>query len=222
MNNTSETITELPCNEKHVNFEKLLDFLHTYYQMFLIIVGCMGNSMTIIIFWRTKLAHSSRTSFYLISLAVSDNAMLANILLTWLDKKGILPDAMSINKVSWVCKFSNYIGYVINFVSCGLVVAFTVQRLCSICFPFRVNRHNLESKSKFVVLLLFLSGCVIYSYQLYIQDIRYDEIKSYTNDTLSENVSYCWAKKNYGDQAEKFAIYDSLITLIFPFLGKII
>lgn len=52
-----------------------------YYQIIIIVLGLIGNSITIVIFWRTKLTHSRKTSFYLISLAVNDIAFLITILI---------------------------------------------------------------------------------------------------------------------------------------------
>lgn len=208
------------CQDYHINFEYFEYFLEIYYKMFLIIFGCMGNSMTIIIFWRTKLARSLRSSFYLISLAISDIAMLLVLLLQYLDAHNLLPEKLSIKNSSIICKGSQYLGFVFNFVSCGLVLAFTVQRLVIIVFPLRVHGYTMESKSKIFVFIIVLIGCVLYSYYLNIYDIVYDVVQDNMNRTSV--ISHCWTKKGFEETAEIFAIVDSVITLIFPFLGLLI
>ncbi len=145
------------CKDDHKNFQYLKEFLEIYYTLFLIIFGCMGNSMTIIIFWRTKFAHSLRTSYYLICLAITDTAFLLCLLLTWLDKMNLLHDSISVQKNSILCKSSQYLGLVFNFVSCGLVLTFTMQRLCIIVFPLRGHKHTMESKSKIIVFLVIIN-----------------------------------------------------------------
>ena len=153
----SSNLSDILCKDKHVYFHKFDNFLATYYTLFLIIFGCMGNSMTIIIFWRTNFAHSLRTSYYLICLAITDTAfLLVNLLIKYLDTNEHLPDMLAVSKNSFVCKFSNYLSFVINFISCGLVLTFTMQRLFIIVFPLRSHKHTMESKSKlFVALVLF-------------------------------------------------------------------
>lgn len=51
----------------------------TYYQLFIILIGFIGNTITIIIFSRTKQT-PRKTSFFLISLAVNDILCLLTIL----------------------------------------------------------------------------------------------------------------------------------------------
>ena len=183
-------------------------YLDTYYQLFIIIIGLMGNSMTIIIFWRTKLAHSKKTSFYLISLAVSDIAFLITLLINFIDAFTLIKLT---SKYSYFCKFITFIGFTIAFLSVGLVLAFTVQRLCSICFPLSVNKFNLERRSKAIVVSLIIIGCLIYAYNLTIYDVE-----------IENEETICRAKSGFENQAERFFFFDSLLTLIIPFFGLLV
>ena len=208
MNETNST-----CEDAHPFLFNFGAFLKDYYRLFLIIFGTIGNSITILIFWRTKLTHSSRTSFYLISLAISDMVFIILLLFQYLDTYELLPIYLSIKGRTNLCKGSIYIGYITNFVSCGLVLAFTVQRLCSICFPLRVNKYNMESRSKIVLIVLIAFGFILYSYTLRIYDSVFD---------VKTNTSYCWVRSEFADNAEVFNFVDSLVTLVLPFLGLLI
>ncbi len=209
MNQTSNDT----CKDHHVYFQIFDDFLKIYYTLFLIVFGFMGNSMTIIIFWRTKFAHSLRTSYYLICLAITDTAFLLCLLLKWFGDMDSLPSSISPKKNSLLCKSSQYLGLVFNFVSCGLVLTFTMQRLCIIVFPLRGHKHTMESKSKIIVGLLIILGFGIYSYYPIMYDVIYDGDLKKTS---------CSIKSEYGTTAEIMNIVDSCITLIFPFFGLLI
>lgn len=106
---TNET-SQSSCEDSHTFFANLNYFMETYYKMFLIIFGCMGNSMTIIVFWRIKFAHTLRISFYLICLAITDTVMLLMLLWHYLDDMDLLHDSLSIHKVSIICKGTQYLG----------------------------------------------------------------------------------------------------------------
>jgi hypothetical protein len=196
------------CAQEHAILENLTHFLNTYYKLFVIIFGIVGNSICIFIFWRSKLAHSNRTSFYLICLAISDIAFLLVLIVQYLDETKVF---LSISKIGLVCKVVIYLGYVINFVSLSLVLAFTVQRLCSICFPLKYFNRKIESNSKLIVAVFIFLGCLLYSYPFYIYHVS--DISS-TNSTVE---MCCLPREGSEDSAEIFNFVDSLITLVFPF-----
>ena len=68
-----------------INHQPDIDLIHpyvklfsTYYQIFIFVFGLIGNTITIIIFSRTKQT-PRKTSFYLISLAVNDILCLITV-----------------------------------------------------------------------------------------------------------------------------------------------
>jgi len=191
--------------------KELTRFLNIYYQIFMISVGLVGNMVTIYIFWKTKLTHSRRTSFYLITLAISDCGFLVVLLFQYLDRNGYL---FTISTSRVICKLTFYFSYVFNFYSCVLVLAFTVQRLCSIRFPLRFNLKKIETRSKIAIAFLFLIGCCIYMFSLFIFDLVEEELAPLSQE--------CRARDGYENLAERFNFFDSLITLILPFLGLLI
>jgi hypothetical protein len=105
MNSTSNidnlTSDNNNCKFEHVYLEEFTNFLNYYYKLFVILFGILGNLICIFIFYRSKVAHSSRTSFYLISLAVSDIAFLLTLLFQYLDETKVF---LTLNKYGFACK----------------------------------------------------------------------------------------------------------------------
>lgn len=114
---------------------------------------------------------------------------------------------MNWNKYDIVCNLNTYLHLVFNFISCGIVLTFTVQRLCSICFPLRFNSSTLQRRSKFFFIALVILGFLIYS-------PIWSKFESYENS--------CRGVPEYVDFIERFMFIDSLLTLIIPFLGLLI
>lgn len=192
----------------------IVKFLNTYYQLFIVFIGIIGNSTTIIIFWRTKLAHSKRTSFYLINLAISDIVYLLLILFFYLDQNQYW---RTVSDYRIICKLYTSLCFIVNFLSCILVLTFTVQRLCCICYPLRTDYL---SRSKLVVGILLIFACIFYSYPLFIYDIEVD---------IKDNKTVCKAKNSVPgwnidaeSLAEQLNFVDSVFTLVIPFFGLVI
>ena len=61
-------------NNQSVYYYPVVENLSKIYQLFIIVIGLIGNTITIVIFGRTKqkLRRTSDTAFYLISLAIID------------------------------------------------------------------------------------------------------------------------------------------------------
>lgn len=210
MNNTQSRDDEVDCANVYSYLEEFTYFLNTYYKIFVIIFGILGNSICIFIFWRSKLAHSNRTSFYLISLATSDIAFLLTLLFQYLDETRFF---ITISRFALICKTLTYLGFVINFLSCSLILTLTVQRLCSICFPLKFFNTKIESRSKLIVGSLILIGLVLYFYLFYIYDVKNISIKNNTIELA------CLPQYGYEKSAEVLMFVDSIITLVIPFFA---
>jgi hypothetical protein len=198
----------------------LAKFLTAYYQIFIITIGLFGNTLTILLFSTTKLTHLRRTRFYLINLAFSDTGYLLIILFQYLDSNEIL---LTISNYAFICKSSVYVTYIFNFLSCGLVLTFTVQRFCSICFPLSINMSNMERRSKIFIVILLLFSFLFYSFSLFLFDLEIQHEESTSNNTLSSNnIKFCKAKHAFENTVERLNFFDSLFTLVIPFLGLLI
>ncbi len=112
--------SNVTCHQEYPRLDAIVDFLLKYYQLFLIIFGFMGNLLTIIVFWRTKFAHSLRTSYYLICLAMSDILFLVLLSFNYLELAPqrfnitnpeivFVPDFLNTDTNAWRCKIKQYL-----------------------------------------------------------------------------------------------------------------
>nr|QVK45780.1 G protein-coupled receptor [Proales similis] len=176
--------------------------IQLWYQIFLIIFGFLGNSITVFILWRTKITLSKRIGIYLISLAVSDTGFLLNLLIQmiseyWVDSKT--------HAYSVLCKSNTFFGFLLNYFSVMLVLAFTLQRFASIRFPLHQDILQLERKSKFIIPGILLVGCLFFSVTFALYGIEKGQCKG-TNEFLAEMISFA----------------DALLTLIIPFFAILV
>ncbi len=193
---------------KEFNLESIstaLQHYEKYYKAFIIIVGLVGNFMTIVIFARSRIAHSNRTSFYLISLAISDICFLISLFVSLLD------DFNAISPNSYVCKSMVYTQFVFTFVSCVIVLTFTAQRLCVIRFPLRSNLLN-QKRSRNIFISLFIFGLFFYSPNLVFYDMIENPMGKFE----------CSCPKHLSRLAEILTNIDTIFTFIIPFFGMLI
>ena len=114
--------------------------LYAYLTPLVIIIGVIGNSLSLAVF-TSKMMRKLSASYYLASLAASDNIVLVtHVLIEWL-KVGLpyWPGGRSTNVVGYVglCETQLLVSYVFRFLSAWLIVIFTVERYIGVCRPLR-------------------------------------------------------------------------------------
>jgi hypothetical protein len=206
--------------------DDLLDILTIWYRAFIILFGIVGNSLTILIFLRTKQKHSLRTSYYLTRLAVSDICFLLMLSIRYVNEVDsewfFYLDWY--NTQPWVCKVSTYLSQIFTFISCVYVLAFTAHRMCVICFPFSITEHRVKRWSKILISSSFVFGFTFYSVLLFFYNVvdDADELGNSTNSTNTSLRKYCSGEKRHQTILDYFNWVDSLFTFIIPFFGMII
>ena len=86
--------------------EELLLALQLYYTPVLVILGCVGNTLSVFVFFGTKLKKLS-SSYYLAALAVSDTVFLVTEFITWLNMVDV-----PLFKQSGFCELAVYFSHV--------------------------------------------------------------------------------------------------------------
>ncbi|KAH3741913.1 type-1 angiotensin II receptor B-like [Dreissena polymorpha] len=119
----------------------------------IMIVGLLGNILTVIILLRQSRKLAS-TALYLLTLALSDSVMLLNSpLRNWMFRGLDMKDVRHLSEMG--CKFSVFFTYTsVQYSSCVLV-AVTLERLVSIVWPHRV-RLGCTTRASGVVLVILL------------------------------------------------------------------
>lgn len=153
------------------------EFLYHYYIPTIVIFGCIGNILSVIVFCRTKLRKLS-SSYYLAALGISDTIFLLVAFATWLNFVNI-----NIYNQRMFCEFFTYLSGLCSFLSVWFVVAFTVERYIAVQYPLKRQSMCTVKRACTVLVCLFVSGCFInIPYFMYASPILSKEINDYICD----------------------------------------
>jgi 7 transmembrane receptor (rhodopsin family) len=160
---------------------KVGDFLTHYYTPALVFVGSIGNILSVIVFFKTKLRKLS-SSYYLAALGISDTCFLIGAFVSWLNYINI-----NIYNQNYYCQFFTYISGLCSFLSVWFVVAFTVERFIAVLYPLKRQTMCTVKRACSVLIGLFLLGCVIsVPYFVYAAPQYSDYLKDYVCDVREE------------------------------------
>ncbi|XP_038216912.1 neuromedin-U receptor 1-like isoform X2 [Zerene cesonia] len=123
--------------------------LFVYYTPVLILLGSIGNLLSVYVFFNSKLRLQS-TSQYLSALAISDTIFLLQLLAPWLSAVSVT----SIFYTGGFCQVFVYLSYVSCCLSAWLVVAFTIERFVAVLYPLRRNAWCTVKRARHVIILL--------------------------------------------------------------------
>lgn len=84
----------------------ILQLIQLYYMPVLVILGCVGNTLSVLVFFGTKLKKLS-SSYYLAALAFSDTGFLVAQFITWLNLVNV-----PLFKKSGFCEMAIYFSHV--------------------------------------------------------------------------------------------------------------
>jgi hypothetical protein len=134
---------------------QLGDFLTHYYTPFLVFFGSIGNILSVIVFFKTKLRKLS-SSYYLAALGISDTCFLLGAFASWLNYVNI-----NIYNREYYCQFFTYISGLCSFLSVWFVVAFTVERYIAVLYPLKRQTMCTVKRTCMVLAGLIVVGCLI-------------------------------------------------------------
>ncbi|KAK2148427.1 hypothetical protein LSH36_498g00061 [Paralvinella palmiformis] len=148
-----EPLMEFPAYRLHKR-------LITYLPPILILLGTIGNVLSVIILSRRSLRKQS-TYFYLATLSSADTVVLyVGLLRIWLGE--ILGQDIR-DRSDWSCRIISFLGYTISDFSGWLIIAVTLERFFAVRYPFRVSGSRGRQRALKVVgamlLLMSLVNC---------------------------------------------------------------
>ncbi|CAK9295875.1 unnamed protein product [Gordionus sp. m RMFG-2023] len=173
------------------NIEIILRFFNTYYTIFIIILGLLGNSLSIAVILSTNsILHKSgfnknfklrkrkvrNTSswpcssyyYYLAAVAMADSGFLICLFIVWLTYLNI-----NLYNRNGICQIVVYLTYVFSFVSVWLIVAFTIERFIAIYFPFQRPSVCTVKRAKMNIIIIVTIGFILYPFILFSAGIIY-------------------------------------------------
>lgn len=176
--------------------DQVAEFLNIYYTPPLVILGSIGNLVSVFVFYSSKLRQQS-TSQYLSALALSDTLFLFQLLFPWLK-------AVQINGLfhhQGFCQVFVYISYVTCCLSAWLVVAFTVERFVAVLYPLRRNAVCTVTRARHVIGSIAAAALLLNLPVLWF-------VMPQPND--------CNIDVTYLDHAERFNAVDTAVSFTIP------
>lgn len=116
---------------------------------FIIVVGIIGNALSLIIWSNGKRCKTLPGSIYLIALAVSDNFVLC-LTATYYAVEFVF-DIHLTNLNLFLCKFLNTTWHFTLLVSTWIVVCLTVERVIAVRWPLKASRWTNKKQSVIVI-----------------------------------------------------------------------
>lgn len=180
---------------------QMVTSFYLYYTPILVILGVIGNLVSIYVFYISKLRLQS-TSQYLSALALSDTVFLLQLTPPWLSAAQIT----GIFYRGGFCQVFVYISYVSCCLSAWLVVAFTLERFVAVIYPLKRNAVCTVARARYVIVSIVLGSII-----LNIPVIRFA--------VPSQND--CNIDREYLDHAARFNLVDTIVSFTIPLAGII-
>ncbi|EAA10464.2 AGAP005001-PB [Anopheles gambiae str. PEST] len=192
----------LNLTETEVVMELIGNFLNFYYMPLLVVVGSIGNILSVLVFFNTKLKKLS-SSYYLAALGISDTCYLVGLFVTWLSFFQV-----HIYTREPYCQLFTYTSGVSSFLSVWYVVAFTFERFIVVRYPLKRQSWCTVRRAKTIIACLTMVGSVHSVPYIFYAGTQYSE---------RSNVTICDMRKEYTSQMEIFNYIDTVIVFVVPF-----
>ena len=194
--------------------EDNFDLIGSIGAMLIVVLGTVGNGLTIAMMRRARMK-SSVATVYLLALAVADTGLL------WIGAgHWWISTAFKINirdMDTWLCKFHYFFITYFSMLPAWILVFVTVQRMLIVAFPFKVKVIATRKKAyiSLVVLCIALAAYGIY-HLIYADLVTVAVVKG-------RPIRKCLFKREITEFHFKYYNYIALMaTLLLPFLSLLI
>ncbi|XP_053661680.1 growth hormone secretagogue receptor type 1-like [Anopheles marshallii] len=185
-----------------VYYAEVLSVINFYYVPALVLFGSIGNVLSVLVFFKTKLRKLS-SSYYLAALGLSDTFYLIGQFVAWLN---LVDLKIYIQEIC--CRFFTFSSSLCCFLSVWFVVAFTVERFIAVLYPLKRQTMCTVRRAKIVIFALTIAGIFI---SLPIFFFASPQFSVSMNDTICDIV------QEYKDQAAMFNFLDFILVFVVPF-----
>ncbi|XP_063702362.1 galanin-like G-protein coupled receptor npr-9 [Culicoides brevitarsis] len=198
----------LDTNNTILNYaENIGDILVFYYTPVIVFVGIIGNILSVLVFFRTKLRKLS-SSYYLAALGMSDSCFLVLAFISWLNFAEI-----HIIHHNVTCQLFFYLQGVCSFLSVWYVVAFTVERFIAVLYPLK--RQSMCTVRRAVIVLCGLTVLALFfcaPLLFFVQPVYHAE----------SNMTLCDIGEDYRHPMKVFNYIDTVLVFVIPFTGIVV
>ncbi|KAK4294119.1 hypothetical protein Pmani_033229 [Petrolisthes manimaculis] len=183
----------------------LVYHLLLYYIPTVVVLGLIGNMVSISVFLRTRLRRRS-SSFFLAAMAGSDSASLVLLAARWLFNNSYLPSlALTVLDSDVGCKIINYVGSTVTSIGVWLTVAYTLERCVAVQFPLRRRSMCTVGRAKTTIMGIVMFSAASYLYIPFIY--------GHSNKFVG-----CGIYTEYQDVLVTFSVAEMTIMFFLPFL----
>ncbi|XP_050098279.1 neuropeptides capa receptor-like [Anopheles aquasalis] len=183
-------------------YAEVLSVINFYYVPALVLFGSIGNVLSVLVFFKTKLRKLS-SSYYLAALGLSDTFYLIGQFVAWLN---LIDVKIYIQEIC--CRFFTFSSTLCCFLSVWFVVAFTVERFIAVMYPLKRQTMCTVKRAKIVIVALTICGFLI---SLPIFFFASPQFSAPMNETLCDIV------QEYKEQAAVFNFLDFILVFVVPF-----
>ncbi|XP_055606082.1 neuropeptides capa receptor [Uranotaenia lowii] len=183
-------------------YAELLSVINFYYIPALVLFGSIGNILSVLVFFKTKLKKLS-SSYYLAALGLSDTCYLVGLFVPWLNLIDI-----KIYTLEGYCQFFTFFSNLCSFLSVWFVVAFTVERFIAVMYPLKRQTMCTVRRAKIVISALTLIGVFISLPVIFFASPQYSP---------AMNETICDMPEEYKDQMTMFNYLDTILVFVVPF-----
>lgn len=131
---------------------EISQWLFKYYTPVIAITGTIGNILSVLVFFRTKLKKLS-SSYYLTALGISDTGYLVIAFINWLIVLNI-----NLYNRNYLCQLFTFLVGLWSALSVWFVVAFTVERFIAVLYPLKRQTMCTVRRAKSVLFFLVIYG----------------------------------------------------------------
>lgn len=189
---------------------KFVDFMITfsenaylYYTPLLTVTGIIGNIVSVMVFFRTRLRKLS-SSYYLSALCISDTGFLLVNFLLWLSLFNI-----NIYNRNGCCQLFTFLSGFCSALSVWFVVAFTIERFIAVIYPLKRQTMCTVKRAKSVLIaLIFVSA---------IHSLPLVALSAPAYTTTEPSTIVCEINKGYEVNCIPYLYYNFLSYLYFTF-----
>ncbi|XP_055536050.1 growth hormone secretagogue receptor type 1-like [Wyeomyia smithii] len=190
-----------------IYYAELLSMINFYYIPALVLFGSIGNVLSVLVFFKTKLKKLS-SSYYLAALGLSDTCYLFGLFVPWLNLIDI-----KIYTLDVYCQFFTFFSNLCSFLSVWFVVAFTVERFIAVLYPLKRQTMCTVRRAKMVISALTLIGVFISLPVIFFASPQYSP---------AMNETICDMPEEYKDQMTVFNYLDTILVFVVPFTAIVV
>ena len=188
---------------RYVVLERIIHMLNLFGIPSIIVIGIIGNTLSIVTLSCSYLRHQSST-VYLAFLSTVDTGFLVSLTFVWLRYLNV----HSFVRTGW-CRFVIYTMYVYSFLSVWTVVSFTFERYVVVYHPLRKNSLCTRRRARMVVSSLVVLAVVLYSFSLWTSGVL---------EMPLLKTGMCMALPRYLYITRVFTNIDTVVTMVLPSL----